>query len=145
MEIIRKQSFKIVGIQVTSVWDYLFAEIPHTWQIFKDSYHGISDKIDNRFMDICVNKDGNVFTQLIGVQVNDFGKIPESMIGLEIPESNYLYSKHRGKYSGINESFAKINKWAKENNLNIDNFKIDYGYFIKETEPIEHNLYVRIL
>jgi predicted transcriptional regulator YdeE len=145
MEIVRKQSFKIVGIQVTAVWDYLFTEVPHTWQRFKDSYSEITDKIDNRFMDICVKKEGNVFTQLIGVQVNDFGKIPETMIGLEFPESDYLYLKHRGRYTGIHESFAKVYKWAKENELNVDDFKIDYGYCIKETEPIEHSLYVKIL
>ncbi len=144
MEIINKQSLQVIGIQVIAQQDYLFTEIPHAWDILFKRIEEIRGKIDNRFMDISVKKEGKLCTQLLCIEVNSLSYMPDGMFGMKFPQQKYISFKHTGTIYGVPDSFDKMNKWAKENGYRTGDFKIDYGYYYKEREPIEHTLYLAV-
>ena len=144
MEIVNKNSLQVVGFQVTAEWDYLFIEIPHTWNMLFRRFDEIRNKVDNKCMDISVRKEGKLYTQLICVEVGSLSFLPTGMIGFKFPTKKYISATHKGTFIGIAESYEKMISWADENGYKPGDFKIDYGYFPKEKEPIEHTLYLAL-
>lgn len=144
MEIVNKQSLQVIGMQVVAKRDYLYTEIPHAWNMFFKRIYEIRDKIDNKFMDISVRKDGDLYTQLVCVEVSTLSFIPTGMIGIKFPARKYISHQHKGTFVGISETYSTMYHWAEENDYGTGDFKIDYGYFDNEREPIEHTLYLAV-
>ncbi len=144
MEVVEKPPLTAVGIKVVAAWDYLFTEVPHAWKIFFEKYHNITNRIDNKFMDISINKKDNIYTQLLCVQVQEIDSVPEGMIGMSFSAEKFLTYNHKGPFQTIPTSFSKMYKWIENNGFTADDFKIDYGYSPHEIEPIEHTLHIRI-
>jgi predicted transcriptional regulator YdeE len=144
MEVVEKPPLFVVGIKVVAAWDYLFTEVPHAWEIFFEKYQNISNRIDNKFMDISINKKDNIYTQLLCVQVQEIDFVPDGMIGMNFPAQKYLVNNFKGQFSSIPASFEKMYNWIENNGYTSDDFKIDYGYFPNETDPIEHKLHIRV-
>jgi predicted transcriptional regulator YdeE len=92
---------------------------------------------------VCLGKEGDIYKQIICIEVDEFNNIPDDMVSIEIPEQEYIYCKHIGPVNMIGDSFTKMYKWAKENNFETDQFKIDCEYANKGLE--EHDLYIRII
>lgn len=144
MEIVDKPSLLVVGIEVTAEKDYLYTEVPHAWNILFKRLEEIREKIDNKFMDISIRKEGKLCTQLICVEVNSLLYIPDGMMGMKFPAQKYISYRHTGTFYNVEESFNKMSKWAEINGYNTGDFKIDYGYFFKEKEPIDHSLFIAV-
>ncbi len=71
MDVIEKQRLMVVGIQVSVSQDYLFTELPHIWNIFFERYKEIANRVDTKFMNICLSKKNCINTHLICVEVNE--------------------------------------------------------------------------
>ncbi len=145
MDVIEKQGLMVVGIQVSVSQDYLFTELPHIWNIFFERYKEIANRVDTKFMNICLSKKEKINTYLVCVEVNEFENIPEGMTALDFPAYEYIHKIHHGKVSSIDDSFDKMSKWATEKGYSTSDFKIDYGYYKDEKDPIEHTLLLRII
>ncbi|WP_040213890.1 GyrI-like domain-containing protein [Clostridium polynesiense] len=144
MEIVEKKGFKVVGIKVEGDWQTLSQEMDKTWQWFFNKANEIKHKVGNSYMDICLQEDSGVYTQLICAEVERFEDIPHDMTYMEIGSDRYLYSVHKGDLTEIPGAFEEIYNWADARGYNTDEFKIDYGYEENGLE-VKHDLYVRIL
>jgi predicted transcriptional regulator YdeE len=145
MDIVKKESVKVIGFEINSTDKYLITELPHGWKRFIEKYKLISTRIDNRFMDIRFEKQNDIYKHLICVEVYEIINIPEGMVGREFPKSEYLCFNFSGHIQNISESFDKMIIWADKNGYTLDDFRIDYGYFEKESFPAEHTLLYRLL
>ena len=144
MEILYKKPFLIVGYRIETNWSNLFLEIPRTWKKLYHQSTKIKNKIDNRFFEISLEKKDEIYTEILCAEVSEIESIPEGMIGMTIPAQSYVNNKHYGSHNKIVDSFREMYSWAKENGYSTGHFKIDYGYFQKEKEPIDHSLYIKI-
>jgi predicted transcriptional regulator YdeE len=94
--------------------------------------------------DICLEKNGDSYVQLIGAEVTTIdGVPPKGMEALHVPEQMYIHYRHTGTLAEIAGSFARMYEWAVQTGYQVDDFKIDIGYTVNgKTEP--HDLYVRL-
>lgn len=143
MEIIERDSFTVIGIEVEAPWDELHEKMPKTWQEFKNRLDELSDRKSDVMMDISLDVTDGRYTQLIGVEVEKSAAVPDGMEKVEIPTQSYIYHQHEGDLSGIAESFGKMYDWAKEREIGTGEFKIDCGYRKDGTET-EHALFIRV-
>lgn len=144
IKIINKQFLQVIGFQVVAEEDYLHTEIPHMLNMMYRRIDEVFNKVDSKLMDIYVKKDTKLLTHLICVEVSELWNVPEGMVGAKFPSQKYISYKHTGSFYEIRESFDGMYKWAEENEYKPEFFKIDYGYFEKEKEPIEHMLYLAV-
>ncbi len=143
MEIVQKSAFKVVGIPVIATWDELWTEVPAAWEEVLSRQAEIRNRINALFLDISLNKEGDLYTQLVCAEVSQFEHIPPGMIVWEIPDQRYLHHRHEGTLKEIAGSFGQMYQWAAENNTSVDDFKVDCGYTFAGHER-EHDLYVRV-
>lgn len=143
MEIIERDSFTVIGIEVEAPWDELHEKMPKTWQEIKNRLDELSDRKSDVMMDISLDVTDGRYTQLIGVEVEKSASVPDGMEKVEIPAQRYIYHQHEGDLSRIAESFGKMYDWAKEREIETEEFKIDYGYQKDGTET-EHALFIKV-
>lgn len=143
MQIVQKVAFKVVGIPVIATWDELWTEVPAVWEEVLSRQAEIRNRTNALFLDISLNKEDDLYTQLVCAEVSEFEQIPFGMITWEIPDQRYLYHRHEGTLKDIAGSFGQMYQWAAENNYTVDDFKLDCGYTIASHET-EHDLYVRV-
>ena len=144
MELVKKNVLHVVGIQVVAKKDYLYTEIPHTWNDFFKKINEIRYKVDNKSMDITVKKENDLYTKLVCVEVDSLSYIPTGMIGIKFPSNNYIMHAHKGSFVTTSETYSQMYKWAENNGFQTGELKIDYGYYLREKEPIEHTLYLAV-
>lgn len=145
MKIVQKNAFKVVGIKVEATWEELWTQMPQAWDQFIDRYDEIDNRVeDNCFMDISVEKKGELYTQFICTEVTGFEDIPTNMEILEVPSQKYIFHQHRGTLHEIASSFGEIYAWAEANGHDARDFKIDRGYTPWQSER-EHELFVKIV
>lgn len=143
MKIVEKEGFNAIGIRVSADWKNLHVEMPGAWNHFKQRLEEISNRKNEVMMDLSLSKEGDTYTQLIGVEVEEFEEVPEDMTTVSIPKQAYIYYRHKGDLSGIASSFGKMYDWAEENRIKAEEFKIDYGY-LEDGSETSHDLYVKI-
>lgn len=143
MKIVRKKSFEIVGIQVEAEFDDLFTEIPKAWKRFGDRLEEIQHRVGNVMTEISLDVTDSVYTELVGVEVDGNGKVPEGMTAITVPTQTYLHHRHEGSLEKIASTFGEMLDWAKEKGYQTSDFKIDHGYRRDGSEST-HDLYVRI-
>lgn len=143
MKIVKKESFKIVGLQVEATFDGLFTEIPNAWKTFGDRLKEIPHRIGDVMTEISMDVTDGVYTELVGVEVEGAGKVPEGMTSVTIPKQIYVHHRHEGSVEEIATAFGKILEWAKEKGYKTGDFKIDHGYRRDGSESV-HDLYVKI-
>lgn len=143
MEIIERDSFTVIGIEIEAPWNELHEKVPKAWQEFKNRLNEISDRKNDIMMDISLDVTDGRYTQLIGVKVEKSAAVPGGMKKVEIPTQRYVYHQHEGDLSGIAESFGKMYDWAKEREIGAGEFKIDYGYRKDGTET-DHELFIKV-
>jgi predicted transcriptional regulator YdeE len=79
-------------------------------------------------MDICLERQDGMYTQLICAEVNRTDTVPDGMVAVEIPAHEYVHLRHDGSLAEIAGSFASMYAWAEQHGIPADNFKIDAGY-----------------
>ncbi len=143
MDIIEKDRFVAVGIQVSSDWQGLWKEMPRAWDTFRDSGLSIRARASETMMDISLEKSDGRYLQLVAYPVYSFENTPAGMVAVEIPAHRYLYFRHQGPVSTIAESFGQMYDFGKEQGLNTCEFKLDSGYSQRADEKV-HDLYIAL-
>lgn len=143
MEILHLDELHVVGIKVVAHWKELFHKIPEAWNhLFQ-----VSDQILNRnsdfYTEISVSENKGIYTQLLGAEVSSELAAPKEFTTLHIPRQKYIYYQHKGELQEIANSFGKMYDWAKENNLQAEEFKIDRGY-LPGLPNSTHHLFIKL-
>lgn len=143
MKIVEKEAFSAVGLKVIAGWKDLHTKMPEAWQQFKERYTEIPGRKHDILMDISLDKEGDTYTQLIAVEVENPIVIADGMVAISIPEQTYVHDRHKGDLQEIAASFGKIYDWVKKEGLKAGEFKLDIGYLADGSEEY-HDLYVKI-
>lgn len=106
MEIVVKDSFKVVGIVVESDWQNIHQKMAVAWQEFKQRVGEIEQRKGNHFLDISLAVNDGIFQQMICVEVDKFPILPAGMRAMEIPQQTYIYFKHEDSVITIDKSFG---------------------------------------
>lgn len=144
MKIVHMNAMRVVGIPVEATWENLWIEMPKTWRDFIARHTEIQHRCENTFLDVSVDRRGDMYLQLICAQVTHIEEIPEGMRAIEIPSQRYIHYQHVGPVEAIAESFGKMYDWAHEHGYSVGEFKIDKGY-TAEGEELEHDLYIGLM
>lgn len=142
MEIRHKEALKLVGIKVETDWRHLATEMPAAWQVMRARQAEIENRVNNDFLDVCLQEKGEIYTQCVGVEVSHFDAVPEGMTAIEIPAQQYVYHLHTGSEDQIAATFGAMYAWALQNGIAVDEFKIDR---ISSTTQTGHHLFIRIV
>ncbi len=144
MEIVEKGPVRVVGIEVVAAWRELWTEVPKAWQLLRARSGEIAHRSSEVALDVSVEEREGVYQQVVGAEVRVLERVPEGMVGLEIPAKRYLRYRHEGTLEAIAESFAKMHAWGSERGHALDAFKLDVGYTLNGGERA-HDLYVRVV
>lgn len=144
VEIVEKGPVRVVGIEVNAPWRELWTEVPKAWQLLRARAGEIAHRSGEVFLDVSVEVRDGVYRQIVGAEVSAIERVPEGMVGLEIPAQRYLRYRHEGTLEAIAESFAKMYAWGRERGHALDEFKLDVGYTLEGGERT-HDLYVRVV
>lgn len=147
MKIVTKPSFEMIGIEVRAHWKELFEKMPEAWGRLFAAAGRIPHRKTGDFLEVSRSVENDVYTQLIGAEVEDGSKIPEGMKAVEIPEQQYIFHEHDGPVRDIASSFGSMYEWAKSENLMATEFKLDIGYKppLQPGKEEHHKLYIQIL
>lgn len=143
MQSVEKAGFTIVGVQVIAEWDQLWTAVPQAWQQFIARVDEVENRTGTTFVDVSLDKQKGVYTQVVGVEVSEATNVPAGMVAVDIPTQTYLHEHHHGGLPDIASTFERIYTWAEENGCAVDDFKLDIGYTASMQEQ-DHDLYVRI-
>lgn len=144
VDVVRKASFKVVGVQVIARWNQLWELMPDAWNDFVTRYADIKNRVSHAFMDLTLGRHGDEFTQLICCEVTSFDDIPPGMVAVEIPDQDYIHLRHDGPIARINAAFGEMHDWAYARDYTLDDFRFDAGYS-PDGQDNEHDLYVRLV
>lgn len=93
----KKQAFKIIGLSIrtTNQDNQATKDILNLWQEFlsEDVVNQIPNKLSLEIYSIYTDYEGDhmaPYTVILGCKVDSLDKIPDGMIGREIPEGNYI-------------------------------------------------------
>ncbi|OPZ77570.1 MAG: Right origin-binding protein [Alphaproteobacteria bacterium ADurb.Bin438] len=157
-KIIEIKNVKIIGMScMSSIKNNL---IPDLWNRFMPRIHEIENKSENfKAYGVCLcsstdNKKGDFtedteFTEIAGVNVTSFDKIPEGMTSYEIEGGKYAVFTHKGALSNLRMTYDYIyGTWIAKTDLklkNCDSFELyDERFNIKNQETSEFDIYVPI-
>lgn len=143
MQVVYKDTFTVVGILVEGTWDELPLKMRAGWQDFYEKASAIPYSMGDAALDISLNEDEGMYTQLICMEVSRVDEAPPGMVAREIPAQEYIYYRHQGDVTQIAESFAKMYEWAAAEGYVALDFKVDRGYTAQGNET-EHDLYLAI-
>lgn len=144
MEIVERDGLRVVGRKVEADWEQLWTVMPEAWKEFIARCGEIGHRTGDAFLDLSLGREGDLYTQLVCVEVSELAAVPEEMVTLEIPSQSYIRHRHIGPAAKIAESFGAMYEWARSNGHPVDAFKIDHGYTEGGQEE-EHELFIRLL
>ncbi len=104
MKLTQKESFKVIGIVTRTTNENMQAaqDIPLLWKRFMEENIAskIPNKVDDTVYAIYTNYESDytkAYDMVLGCKVNEYNEIPEGMVVLEIPASNYSTFLAKGK------------------------------------------------
>lgn len=140
---------KLIGIKST-MHHGQYANIVALWQRFMPRKKEIKDNLDTELLAIQMYDDFNAmekpFEIWACVEVSSFKIIPEGMLTLTIPESEYAIFVHKGMNAAA--TYQKImTEWLPISGYKIDNrphFQVMGAKYINGSEESEEDFYVPI-
>ena len=110
-KIVRKDGFKVVGMQIftTLKSNAKNMDIGKLWARFNARMDEIAGRIDpsvaygicgdpaDEETSQCETTEETEFAELVGVEVSDFGRVPDGMIGRTLPGRTYAVFTHKGR------------------------------------------------
>ena len=112
MEIKQRDSFKVVGLQITSSVQECIKDNPHPklWDEFLKRIDEIKNRKGKTMYGVCeeVTKENCDFISIACVEVDNLENIPEGMVGKEVPASRYAIFEHKGKFTNLNDVYARL-------------------------------------
>lgn len=143
MDIVELSKLQLVGLPVRAEWQKLWTEMPKAWKEVFAQASRIEHRRFDHFLDASLEIENDIYLQLIGSEVLEVDRVPEGMMAIEVPAQRYIHHRHLGPVEGIAESFGQMYDWAKANNHNAAEFKLDVGYTANGDEA-SHELYVAL-
>jgi predicted transcriptional regulator YdeE len=117
--------------------------MPKAWDTLRGRLAEIPNRNDAPLVDICLDRDGEHYVQVVGAEVSSVDTVPEGMVAIEIPTQQYIWYRHTGELQEIADSFGAIYEFSKRNGYLADEFKLDIGY-TPDSSIQPHDLYVRV-
>ncbi len=123
MEILKKDSFKVIGIKVrtTNENGQAAKDIGELWNRFMSENVGanIPNKVNESILSIYTNYESDhtkPYDTILGCIVSSLDEIPEGMVGHEFNQSNYVPFKAQGNLS----EGVVYSKWTEIWNQDLD-------------------------
>ncbi|CAL2084760.1 GyrI-like domain-containing protein [Tenacibaculum sp. 190524A02b] len=151
MKVVQKETFNVVGISVrtTNENGQAAKDIPNLWQQFMntDMYGLVKNRIDDTICAVYTNYESDhtkPYDTVLGFIVPDLNTIPNGMVGLTIPKSDYNEFKATGDLTND----VVINKWVEIWNMDLNRtYKADfelYGEKAKNPKNGEVAIYISV-
>ncbi|MBT3721632.1 AraC family transcriptional regulator [archaeon] len=104
-QIVKKPKFRVVGMEInTTMIDGKHAkDCPMVWEKFMPREKEIKNLNPGICYGLCIMKNENEFRYIAAVESD--GEIPKGMIELEIPESEYIKTTHKGHISKVGQTW----------------------------------------
>ena len=144
MKVVTLPKLNLIGIEVRAHWKELHEKMPAAWQKLFTRKKELTNRTTDTFTEISVSVQEEIYTQIVGAEVEKGHPVPIGMTSILIPKQSYLHLHHSGSLMEIADSFGKMYQWAEENDLSTDEFKIDRGY-LPGMPDSPHDLYIRII
>ncbi|NKI23640.1 AraC family transcriptional regulator [Paenibacillus dendritiformis] len=111
--IVTKKEFKIAGMGWTGPFSAA-PEIPGLWRAFAERVHEIEYRI-HPFQYVAASHDRPTdFTYYIGMEVSDWGRLPDGMIGLTIPTQRYARFTFTGPMAQVSDFYVRCFDWIRQ-------------------------------
>jgi len=124
-----KDSFKVVGLSVSTTVQGAGNDVPPVWGDFLKRYKEIKNYIGGmKNYGVCFETDKKAckFRYIACAEVSEFENIPESMIMAEVDSSKYAVFTHKGKLEGLNETYGEITQFMLKSGLKQKNFWFEF-------------------
>lgn len=149
MKFVKKPKFRVVGMEVeTSTKNGKnFKDCPAVWMKFMPRINEIKNNSSGVCYALCVMTNETDFRYIVGVDSID--KVPNEMMEIDVPESDYLVVTHKGPVSKIGKTWDKAYKKVlpesgrEENKEGICFEYYDHRY--KEDETNETDIYIPVI
>ncbi len=149
MKTIQIESFKVIGIRVRTTNENMqaAADIPKLWEQFTKGniLSKIPNKIEDTVYSIYTNYETDYtgsYDTMLACKVTSLEEVPEGMIGIEIPKSNYTKFSTKGS---LNDNIV-YNKWVEIWNTKLDRVYITdfevYGAKAMNPEKAQVDIYI---
>ena len=144
-----KKGFKVAGLKY--VGKNPQPDIANLWGEFVPRIDEAKNRVNaNETFGVCydMDADGNIY-YIAGVEVSDFGNLPEGFNTIEVPHNKYAVFTHKGPISKFSETVAYVyGEWVHNpaNNKKMDapDFELYDERFKGDAEDSECDLYVAI-
>ena len=137
-KIVTKTEFKVVGMryygdnrnnEIKALWDRFFPKI-------QDIEHRVNPEIS---YGVCYpaedETENSEFEYIAAVEVNDFGEVPEGMIGKTVPARKYAVFTHKGSVDRISETYKYIyGTWQPKSDCELVKSP-DFEYYDARFDP----------
>ena len=113
------------------------AGIPAQWQRLLPHFGHIPGQVGRVAYGVLCNGDDSGNTEYIsGVEVSDFGRVPQEFARLRIPEQRYAVFSHRDHVSTIRQVWSTIfNRWLPESGCRIAEGGPEFERYGEEFDP----------
>ncbi|WP_069130374.1 GyrI-like domain-containing protein [Rhodohalobacter halophilus] len=144
MKVVTLPKITLIGIEVKAHWKELHQKMPEAWEKLFTRKGELSNRTTDTYTEISANVMDEIYTQIVGAEVEPGRPVPAGMTSLQIPKQSYLHFHHTGPLTEIAGSFGKMYRWAEENRIAADEFKIDRGY-LPGLPDSPHDLYIKVV
>jgi predicted transcriptional regulator YdeE len=137
---------KLVGYRVVCTGDKYVEEIPKAAVRLKERKGEIKNALhtSQQIGAFVVEESSPEETGYwIGLQVSEYGDIPEDMTTLTIPPHRYATILHRGPNDQIRNSYEKLHRWISDNGYTRATKSWNLEIYHKENQP-DHPSDVRV-
>lgn len=123
IELIDLPELIAIGILVEAPWERLPVLVPQAWQRLFEMNTGATS-----FLEVSISREKGLYSELIGYLAAVRSEVPDGLQRLVIPPARYLRTIHDGPLVNIAQGFERLYAYAKENQLQATDFKLDFGY-----------------
>lgn len=143
-----KKEMKIIGIPVeTNVQECISPKnkLPKIWEEFTKRMSEINDKVNLSCLGVSFTKSTKdcSFTYICGIEVKEVKDIPEGMISVIVPESDYAVYTHKGPLKCLGETYAQATEELKGKEKSFW-FELYDKRFKKDSEDSELEIWCAI-
>lgn len=149
--LVTKAEFKIVGMTVTCHRSELIVQMPKLWETFNSRINEIHHRAnENIRLDIALEKQGEIYTQCVCIEVTENEIQPDGMVVVTIPANKYAVLTHKGPKSSIGDTYSNLFKWLKEDGItpHSSGFHMEFypesHFTIPQTDHLEFDIYTAI-
>lgn len=149
-KLIKKEAFKIVGLELTGPYS-LLNQIGPLWKAFTSRLSEISSLHHPELKETLGITDDrpNDFTYYSAVEVTDFSNVPEGMSTLTLPAKTYAVFTHRGTLDRLGETINQARVTINNSDLVMDTEAFWFEHYDQRFNPAspesELDLYFPIL